>query len=191
MVQSLFFCPKTLSNTYGAFVQELNLISTLVKDKTVSALMSNYPHLERQQPKAGTHNDIIIGKENKLEAVDGAVLYYKCWNAAGETKAILYFVHGLAEHIRRYDGMFKIFNDNGIRVHAFDHRGHGRTLMMNKAMAKGHVGDLSTINRDIELLLAVDDKQQTGGNVPRFLVTKTCLSPTCNFPHVPVKVDGT
>lgn len=154
--------------------------------------MSDYPHLEQQQPKAGTPESTVISKEdNKLETADGVLLYYKCWDVTGEPKAILHFVHGLAEHIWRYDSMFKIFNDSGIRVHAFDHRGHGRTLMMNKAMVKGHVGDLSTIHKDIELLLAVDDKRQTGGSVPRFLVINTCLLSAFSFPHTSVKVDGT
>jgi len=39
--------------------------------------------------------------------------------------------------------------------------------MKNKTMVKGHVGDLSTVHRDVELLLAVDGQ---AGGIPRFLV---------------------
>lgn len=81
---------------------------------------------------------------------------------------MLFFVHGLGEHINRYERLFGEFNRHGIRVHGFDHRGHGRTYTMNcKSMKVGHLGEIATAVRDVEVLLRMD----RGNGVPRFLVS--------------------
>lgn len=84
-------------------------------------------------------------------------------------KSVLYCVHGLGEHIGRYDRLFQKFNAAGIRVHGFDHRGHGQTYTMNRTtMTKGHLGDLMAAMRDVDALLRLDRMCC----VPRFLVSR-------------------
>ncbi|KAJ3257252.1 hypothetical protein HK103_004806 [Boothiomyces macroporosus] len=50
-------------------------------------------------------------------------LYTRTW-LPDKLKATVVFVHGLGEHVTRYDEMFGRFADNGIKVTAFDQRGH-------------------------------------------------------------------
>lgn len=85
-------------------------------------------------------------------------------------KCVLYFVHGLGEHINRYESLFRRFNAHGIRVHGMDNRGHGQTYLINQStMVRGHMGDIGIAARDIDVLLRVDRTCC----VPRFLV---CIS---------------
>lgn len=42
-------------------------------------------------------------------------------------KANVVFVHGHAEHITRYDGVFKQIAEQGIKIHGFDQVGCGKT----------------------------------------------------------------
>ena len=42
-------------------------------------------------------------------------------------KAVLCIVHGLGEHLGRYDVLAKTFLDNQMAVFSFDHRGHGKS----------------------------------------------------------------
>lgn len=45
----------------------------------------------------------------------------------------LFFHHGLAEHISRYDNIFSRMSSNGIAIHSFDAHGHGRSEPSVKA----------------------------------------------------------
>lgn len=84
-------------------------------------------------------------------------------------RAILYLVHGLGEHIKRYESIAREFSARGIRVHGFDHRGHGETLSLkgNKnKMVRGHLGELEDTLGDVDALMQIDSDI----DVPRFLV---------------------
>ena len=50
---------------------------------------------------------------------------YKIWAPATAPKAILQIVHGMAEHIARYERMAKALNEAGFLVCGRNHRGHG------------------------------------------------------------------
>lgn len=77
-------------------------------------------------------------------------------------------MHGLGEHVNRYEDFFTKFTARGIRIHAFDLRGHGRTLELNRSrMVRGHLGDLKLAVKDVNVLLNLD---AGSGNTPRFLV---------------------
>ena len=47
------------------------------------------------------------------------------WLPAGETKAVLQVVHGMAEHAQRYAELAEALNSKGFAVYACDLRGHG------------------------------------------------------------------
>lgn len=49
------------------------------------------------------------------------------WVPDGEPKASLQIVHGMTEHILRYDGFAAYLNSRGIVVYGHDHLGHGGT----------------------------------------------------------------
>ena len=54
-------------------------------------------------------------------------IHAKQWNPVGEAKAILVLVHGMNEHIARYEEMAEYFCSQGFIVTALDHLGHGKT----------------------------------------------------------------
>ena len=64
--------------------------------------------------------------EGGFEGADGANLFRRSW--LGEAvERVLLLVHGFAEHSGRYDHFGSWFAERGVVVHAFDHRGHGRS----------------------------------------------------------------
>ncbi len=65
--------------------------------------------------------------EGKFKGHKNLNLYYQCWLPAGEPKAVLLVVHGLAEHSGRYMNLVNHFVTQGYAVYGFDQRGHGRS----------------------------------------------------------------
>ncbi len=58
---------------------------------------------------------------------DGTKLYLKRDLPAGEPRAMLVIVHGLANHHGLYDDFVVPFRENGVAVYRYDARGHGRS----------------------------------------------------------------
>ncbi|MBR2053376.1 MAG: lysophospholipase [Clostridia bacterium] len=48
------------------------------------------------------------------------------WTCEGKPKAVVQILHGMAEHIGRYERMAKALNEKGFVVVGRDHRGHGK-----------------------------------------------------------------
>lgn len=57
---------------------------------------------------------------------DGTSIYAAKWETA-KPKAVVQIIHGMAEHIERYDEFAKYLNTRGFVVAGEDHRGHGKT----------------------------------------------------------------
>ena len=75
---------------------------------------------------------------------DKIQLNTKLWSAQKNTKAVIIIVHGLAEHINRYDHVGNFFSSYGYTVEGYDLRGHGNSdgkkAYMNSIF--DHVSDL-------------------------------------------------
>lgn len=84
-------------------------------------------------------------KHSKLK-VPGAELAITCWRPQGEPKAALQIIHGMAEHIRRYDFLAEMFVEAGWLVLGHDHRGHGRTA---ESGALGQMGSWENTVNDV------------------------------------------
>jgi acylglycerol lipase len=56
-----------------------------------------------------------------------AKLFYQAWLPDGETKAVLFIVHGLGEHSGRYMNVVNHFVPLGYAVYGLDHIGHGKS----------------------------------------------------------------
>ncbi|KAJ9069579.1 hypothetical protein DSO57_1017210 [Entomophthora muscae] len=54
-------------------------------------------------------------------------VYARTWTPIEKPVANLVFVHGHAEHVNRYNNVFSEFTKSGIKVHAFDQVGCGKT----------------------------------------------------------------
>lgn len=65
--------------------------------------------------------------ERFITGVRNSRIYYQCWLPAGEARAALIVVHGLAEHGGRYRHLVDRFVPQGYAVYAIDHQGHGKS----------------------------------------------------------------
>ncbi len=57
----------------------------------------------------------------------GTIRGYR-WEPEGDIKAVVQIVHGIAEHIGRYEAFAQYLNSHGILVVAEDHMGHGGSV---------------------------------------------------------------
>ena len=58
---------------------------------------------------------------------DGQSLAYKVWDEVDSPKGTVIIVHGMAEHIERYEETATYLNSQGLIVYGTDQRGHGKT----------------------------------------------------------------
>ena len=58
---------------------------------------------------------------------DGLALHLRVWPAGNPRRGAVVLVHGLGEHIDRYDHVARRLNGLGLAVVGYDHRGHGRS----------------------------------------------------------------
>ena len=63
-------------------------------------------------------------KEFYLDSCGGGRLHCAIWTPEGEPKAVVQLIHGIAEHIGRYDEFARFLNAHGYVVAADDHMGH-------------------------------------------------------------------
>ena len=85
-------------------------------------------------------------REGRFKGLKDLDLYYQCWLSAGEPKAVLLVVPGLAEHCGRYTNLVDYFVPKGYAVYGLDHRGHGKSegLRCHVERFSDYVDDLET-----------------------------------------------
>ncbi|RJR29920.1 MAG: alpha/beta hydrolase [Desulfobacteraceae bacterium] len=93
---------------------------------------------------------------------DGLDLFGRCWEPERPAKGILCLVHGLGEHVGRYEHAGAEFAGAGYSLLGFDQRGHGRS-----DGPRGHTPSYDALMDDIGELLAQAERRYPG--VPRFL----------------------
>ncbi len=54
-------------------------------------------------------------------------VFYEHWQAKKEAKGTILLVHGMAEHIMRYNEFADFLSKEGYHVYGYDQRGHGKT----------------------------------------------------------------
>ena len=81
---------------------------------------------------------------SRFAASDGLLLHRCDWPCVGETKGTLLVVHGLGEHIGRYDRVAMRLNAAGWHVAGYDQRGHGQS-----EGARGAVGRRDSLLFDL------------------------------------------
>ena len=55
-------------------------------------------------------------------------IHYCKWLPEGDIRAVVQIVHGIVEHVERYDAFAKYLNSMGYAVVAEDHMGHGQSV---------------------------------------------------------------
>lgn len=110
------------------------------------------------------------------------------WQPEGKAQGVIQIVHGIAEHMDRYDSMANFFNEQGYLVVGEDHMGHG--MSVKNEVEKGcFVGGWDSVVRDTYQLLQNMKADYT--DVPYFLlghsmgsfITRSLL---CMYPEAPI-----
>ena len=63
-----------------------------------------------------------------FDSACGIKLHAHCWEPEASPKAIVQIIHGIAEHVQRYDHFARYLNELGYLVVAEDHMGHGKSI---------------------------------------------------------------
>lgn len=66
-------------------------------------------------------------KEFEFSSLSGGTLHGYRWEPEGKPVAIVQIIHGIAEHMLRYDEFARYLNERGVLVVAEDHMGHGKS----------------------------------------------------------------
>jgi len=76
-----------------------------------------------------------MNKTFTLTRPDGEVLSCYDWRSEVQPRAVLVVAHGMGEHAGRYRTSLDMLINSGIIIYALDHRGHGKTMKLNKREA--------------------------------------------------------
>ena len=63
-----------------------------------------------------------------FDSVGGGKVCARLWVPENQPKAIVQIIHGIAEHVERYDHFARYLNELGYMVVAEDHMGHGNSI---------------------------------------------------------------
>lgn len=63
-----------------------------------------------------------------FESAGGGTVCARCWEPEDAPKAVIQIIHGIAEHVQRYDHFARYLNEQGYLVVAEDHMGHGKSI---------------------------------------------------------------
>jgi alpha-beta hydrolase superfamily lysophospholipase len=106
------------------------------------------------------HEEIV------LAADDGHAIHLQVWTPAGDPVGVIQLLHGLGEHIMRYERFAKFAVARGYAVFGHDHRGHGVS-----AGERGYFADEDGWHKIVEDVRVVNDHiRETCGSKPVFLV---------------------
>jgi acylglycerol lipase len=83
--------------------------------------------------------------EGTIAGLKGLQLHYEAWLPDGNIKAVIIVVHGLAEHIGRYQNVVNFLVPRGYTIYGIDQRGHGKSQGI-----KGYVDRFSDYITDLK-----------------------------------------
>jgi alpha-beta hydrolase superfamily lysophospholipase len=75
-------------------------------------------------------------EESTFLSITGDTLTKLVWHTKSTPKGVVQLTHGMAEHIRRYDGLAQALADKGFAVVGHNHLGHGETAITQGYFAK-------------------------------------------------------
>ena len=67
--------------------------------------------------------------EHYFDSLGEGKIRYCRWTPEGEVKAVVQLLHGIAEHVERYDDFARYLCGRGYLVVAEDHMGHGKSMV--------------------------------------------------------------
>src|SRR5271155_5308142 len=89
-------------------------------------------------------------------SADGRKLVGYRWSADGGQRgaAVVVLVHGMGEHLRRYDHVASALTARGFEVYGHDHRGHGASLARDHEPGQLGPNGWSALVDDLNLVIA-------------------------------------
>lgn len=98
----------------------------------------------------------LVAENCYVRATDGALLRFEHRDAGPGARGVVVTLHGLGEHVGKYEEWFDALLAAGYHVYAYDQRGHGRT--------PGRRGDYAfgDLVADLERFLAVVGDRHAG-----------------------------
>jgi alpha-beta hydrolase superfamily lysophospholipase len=93
---------------------------------------------------------------------DGIEIYSKAWIPGQQARGVVVLVHGVGEHVGRYERVAQAMTTAGYVMAGFDLRGFGKS-----GGPKGHTPSLDTYFDDIDLFLGELNRKYPG--LPKFL----------------------
>ncbi|WP_342512524.1 lysophospholipase [Sporosarcina sp. FSL K6-1522] len=87
-------------------------------------------------------------KESIIDMTDGFSIHTFIAEPEGEPKGHIHLLHGMSEHIGRYEEFAQYLVGKGFIVSGHDHRGHGKTAELNGL--KGHFADEGGFHRVVQ-----------------------------------------
>jgi alpha-beta hydrolase superfamily lysophospholipase len=100
--------------------------------------------------------------EWKWMTKDGLEIYSKAWLPSGKPKGVICLLHGVGEHIGRYEAVGDALANAGYILAGFDQRGFGRSQGQ-----RGHTPNLDAYLDDIDMFLT--EMTRLYPDLPRFL----------------------
>ncbi|MBP3647839.1 MAG: lysophospholipase [Clostridia bacterium] len=107
-----------------------------------------------------------MAKYSTFESVTGKKLEYGHWPVQGKPRAVVQLVHGMVEHIRRYEATAEALNAAGFAVVGHSHLGHGKTAEIKGFFAEKNGWD--ALIDDVHALRLMMEREYPG--VPYFLL---------------------
>jgi alpha-beta hydrolase superfamily lysophospholipase len=129
-------------------------------------------------------------KEYMIESAGKGKIHCASWEPEGQPQAIVQIVHGIAEHIGRYNEFAEFLAANGILVVAEDHMGHGGSVADGDVKGYFHNGWMAAV-KDVYSL--TKRTQQLYPDVPYFLLGHSMgsfLARTYLFTYPDSGIDG-
>lgn len=100
--------------------------------------------------------------EEKIKSFDGTELFC-VRNLVDNPKAVLVIVHGLCEHLGRYEYLTEKLNGFGYSVYRFDNRGHGKS-----GGERGYIKDFQYFFDDADVIVNLAMAENKG--IPVFML---------------------
>jgi alpha-beta hydrolase superfamily lysophospholipase len=107
-------------------------------------------------------------REATIEMTDGFLVHAIVMKPEGTPIGHIHLLHGMAEHIARYEEFAKYLVGKGFIVSGHDHRGHGKTAKMNGS--KGHFADENGFDRVVQDAYEIIAKLRDEYPSPRFIL---------------------
>jgi alpha-beta hydrolase superfamily lysophospholipase len=120
--------------------------------------------------------------EWKWKTNDGLEIYSKAWLPSGKARGVVCLVHGVGEHIGRYQADGEALAAGGYILAGFDQRGFGKSEGQ-----RGHTPSLEAYFDDIDLFLGEVTRRYPG--LPRFLYGMS-MGGVLVLAYTPLRIPG-